>query len=128
MNQFGIEPLTTEKAVAELIDISGGIRLTFSGDIDLQNPEAVFMPFFDRIHDKIVASNLKEIELDFTRLTFLNSSGIKTLIQWITKVTPLPPDKKYNFKIIANSQITWQETSLRMLTMLAPGLIEMETI
>ena len=65
-------------------------------------------------------------KLDFSKLTFLNSSGIKTLIKWITKVTPLPADKKYNFKVIANSQITWQETSLKMLSMLAPGLIEIQ--
>jgi hypothetical protein len=96
------------------------------GDIDVQNPEPIFVPFFEQIHNNIIENGIKYVELDFSKLTFLNSSGIKTLIKWITKVTPLPADKKYNFKVIANSQITWQETSLKMLSMLAPGLIEIQ--
>jgi len=126
MNSFGIDNVITEKATVELVDIANGMKLTFSGDIDVQNPEPIFVPFFEQIHNKLIENNIKYVELDFSKLTFLNSSGIKTLIKWITKVTPLPPEKKYRFKIIANSEITWQETSLKMLSMLAPGLIEIQ--
>ncbi len=126
MNKFGLSSVITEKATVELLDIPQGVKVTFSGDIDVQNPEPIFVPFFEQIHSNVIANGVKYVELDFSKLTFLNSSGIKTLIKWITKVTPLPADKKYNFKIIANSQITWQETSLKMLSMLAPGLIEIQ--
>lgn len=126
MNKFGLSNVITEKATVELIDIENGVKVIFSGDIDVQNPEPIFVPFFEQIHTNVIESKTKYVELDFAKLTFLNSSGIKTLIKWITKVTPLPADQKYNFKIIANSQITWQETSLKMLSMLAPGLIEIQ--
>lgn len=126
MNKFGLSSVITEKATVELIDINEGVKVTFVGDIDVQNPEPIFVPFFEQIHANVIENGVKYVELDFSKLTFLNSSGIKTLIKWITKVTPLPADQKYNFKIIANSQITWQETSLKMLSMLAPGLIEIE--
>ncbi|HBD93427.1 MAG: hypothetical protein A2015_05525 [Spirochaetes bacterium GWF1_31_7] len=126
MNKFGLSSVITEKATVELLDIPQGVKVTFSGDIDVQNPEPIFVPFFEQIHSNVIANGVKYVELDFSKLTFLNSSGIKTLIKWITKVTPLPADQKYNFKIIANSQITWQETSLKMLSMLAPGLIEIQ--
>ena len=126
MNKFGIDNVITEKASVELFDIETGVKVVFSGDIDVQNPEPIFLPFFEQIHNKIIETNVKFVELDFTKLTFLNSSGIKTLIKWITKVTPLPSDQKYNFLIKASSEITWQETSLKMLSMLAPGLIEIQ--
>ncbi len=126
MNSFGIDNVITEKATVELSDISNGMKVTFSGDIDVQNPEPIFVPFFEQIHNKVLENSIKYVELDFSKLTFLNSSGIKTLIKWITKVTPLPIEKKYRFKIVANSEITWQETSLKMLSMLAPGLIEIQ--
>lgn len=126
MNKFGLSNVVTEKANVELVDIANGVKVLFNGDIDVQNPEPIFVPFFEQIHANMIAQGVKYVELDFSKLTFLNSSGIKTLIKWITKVTPLPADQKYNFKIIANSQITWQETSLKMLSMLAPGLIEIE--
>ncbi len=124
MNKFGIDNVITEKANVELSDISNGVKVTFTGDIDVQNPEPIFVPYFESIHNKVIENGVKYVELDFTKLTFLNSSGIKTLIKWITKVTPLPAEQKYRFKIVANSEITWQETSLKMLAMLAPGLIE----
>ncbi len=126
MNRFGIDNVITEKASVELSDIDDGVLITFSGDIDIQNPEPIFVPFFEQIHANVLKEDIKYVELNFTKLTFLNSSGIKTLIKWITKVTPLPADKKYRFKIIANKEITWQETSLKMLSMLAPGLIEIQ--
>lgn len=126
MNKFGIDNIITEKATVELSDIANGVKVTFSGDIDVQNPEPIFVPYFEKIHTKIIETAIKYVELDFSKLTFLNSSGIKTLIKWITKVTPLSADQKYRFKIIANSEITWQETSLKMLSMLAPGLIEIQ--
>ena len=124
MNKFGVDNVITEKANVELTDISNGVKVTFTGDIDVQNPEPIFVPYFELIHNKVIENGVKYVELDFTKLTFLNSSGIKTLIKWITKVTPLPAEQKYRFKIVANSEITWQETSLKMLAMLAPGLIE----
>jgi len=128
MNRFGIENVITEKSTVEIIDVANGVKVIFSGDIDVQNPEPIFSPFFEKIHFKVIETSIKNVELDFSKLTFLNSSGIKTLIKWITKVTVLPADKKYHFKIMANSLITWQETSLKMLSMLAPGLIEIKVV
>ena len=36
MNSFGIDNVITEKANVELTDIEGGVKVTFSGDIDVQ--------------------------------------------------------------------------------------------
>ena len=102
MNKFGLENVVTEKANVELTDLDNGVKVNFVGDIDVQNPEPIFVPFFEQIHNNIIENGIKYVELDFSKLTFLNSSGIKTLIKWITKVTPLPADKKYNFKLIAH--------------------------
>ncbi|MCG8570169.1 MAG: hypothetical protein MJB14_08520 [Spirochaetes bacterium] len=126
MNSLGVDNISIEKANVEVNDnLDGGVKVSFSGDIDLQYPEAIFSPFFNQIHNKIIESEIKKVELDFMLLTFLNSSGIKTIIKWITQVTALPPDQKYTFDIVANSNITWQETSLKMLSLLAPGLINL---
>ena len=54
MNSFGIDNVITEKATVELMDIANGIKVTFSGDIDVQNPEPIFVPFFEQIHNKVI--------------------------------------------------------------------------
>ncbi len=105
------------------IEVSGNL-VKFSGCIDLQEPEPIITPFFDKIHHQILKENLKEIKLDFKALTFLNSSGIKTITKWVMKIPALPLDKKYKMKLLYSEEITWQRTSLMILTYLAPGNVE----
>ncbi|MCK4797363.1 MAG: hypothetical protein KAT05_08270 [Spirochaetes bacterium] len=124
MKEFNIDDIVSEKVIIKSEKIPAGIKVLFNGEIDVQNPDAVFLPYFDEIHDKMLENEIKDIELDFTNLTFMNSGGIKTLVKWITKVLVLPKNKKYKFRIIANSKISWQEASLQMLSRLSPGLIE----
>jgi hypothetical protein len=103
---------------------ASGNELKFSGCIDLQDPEPVITPFFNKIHQKILNENIKEVSLNFKELTFLNSSGIKTITKWIMKIPPLPDNKKYKLKLLYSEEITWQRTSLMILTYLAPGNVE----
>jgi len=126
MNKFNIDNITTEKATVDLIDTQEGIKILFTGEIDVQNPEPIFLPFFAEIHDKMMENGTPIVELDFINLSFMNSGGIKTLIKWVTKMLNLPDEEKYKFKIIANSTIAWQEASLQMLSRLAPSFIEID--
>ena len=67
MNSFGIDNVITEKANVELTDIEGGVKVTFCGDIDVQNPEPIFVPLFEKIHNKILDTAIKYAELDFSK-------------------------------------------------------------
>jgi hypothetical protein len=127
MNRFNIQSITTEKATVDLIDTKDGVKILFTGEIDVQNPEPVFLPYFYEIHDKMLENKVMLVELDFINLSFMNSGGIKTLIKWVTKMLNLPDNQKYKFRIIANSSIAWQEASLQMLSRLSPKFIEIET-
>jgi len=115
-----IENLTEEKFSIDAADTT----VTFHGCVDLQDPEPVISPFFDKIHTKILQENIKEVNLNFKDLNFLNSSGIKTITKWIMKIPALSDDKKYKMKLIYSEDITWQRTSLMILTYLAPGSVE----
>lgn len=128
MNRYGIEGINIEKINIDVTDSENGLKLIFDGDIDMQNPDPVFVPFYDKVHDVILDNEQKFVELDFTKLKFLNSRAIKSLIKWITKVILLPKNEKYKFIMILNSKILWQETSLRSFSRLAPGLIEYKVI
>lgn len=94
------------------------------GCIDLQDPDPVITPFFNKVHDQVLETGIKEVILDFKDLNFLNSSGIKTITKWIMKIPTLADDKKYKMKLVYSEEITWQRTSLMILTYLAPGNVE----
>lgn len=102
------------------IEVFGENTVKFKGCIDLQNPEPIITPFFDKIHNNVIKNGIKEVFLDFKELNFLNSSGIKTITKWIMKIPLLPQDKKYKLNLIYTDEITWQRTSLMILTYLAP--------
>jgi len=120
MGSLSLDKLTDAKFN---IEVSGNM-VKFSGCIDLQDPEPIISPFFDKIHKQIVDQNIKEVSLDFKALTFLNSSGIKTITKWVMKIPNLTDDKKYKMRLLYSEEITWQRTSLMILTYLAPGFVE----
>ncbi len=126
MNKLNIEPVKQSRISIDIADTASGIGVSFIGDVDMQDPGIILDPLFDKIHGGCVKSGIKEVDLDFKQLNFLNSSGIKAIAKWIMKLGDLSEDKKYIIKIIHNKNITWQVTSLPTLTFLVPGAVKVE--
>jgi hypothetical protein len=126
MNKLNIEPIVEERIKIDVSDVAGGLAIKFAGDIDMEDPGIILDPLFDKVHDGMISLNLKEVRADFTDLSFLNSSGIKSVAKWIMKLSDLSSDAKYLIKIIHNKDITWQVTSLPTLTFLVPGGVKIE--
>lgn len=126
MNKLNIETVHQDKIKVEVTDNAEGLRVSFVGDIDMEDPSIVLDPLFEKIHQGMVAKKIPFIVADFHGLTFLNSSGIKAVAKWIMKLAMLPPDQKYQIRISHNKAITWQVTSLPTLTFLVPGAVKVE--
>jgi len=125
-NKLGIAPVAQEKIKIDVVDAGSGIGVNFVGDIDMEDPSVILDPIFEKIHTGVVEQKIPEVLADFKGLNFLNSSGIKAVAKWIMKLAMLPPDKKYNIRILHNKAITWQVTSLPTLTFLVPGAVKIE--
>lgn len=123
MSIYNIDPIQMENANASLEGDDTGIRLVLKGDIDMRDTSVEFLPYLMKIHDVMVNNNVTGINLDLSGLTFMNSNGIKSLINWIMKAGELPPEKRYIINIIANSNIAWQESTLPVLRKLFPDFI-----
>lgn len=101
-------------------------ELVFAGNIDMEDPGALLDSFFETVHQELLSQNQTSIVLNFKKLDFMNSSGIKSLAKWIMKLYPLEEDQKYSISIQPNKEITWQRTSLPTLTFLVPGAVKIE--
>ncbi len=123
-NKIDIDTYEKENAKIEVADNDDGITVYFHGKINMQNPQAIFGPYFDELHHKILDKNIKKVTADFTDLQFLNSSGLKSIIRWIMNDASLPKDNQYYIKILYNKEIGWQETSLTTFKDLVPDLVE----
>lgn len=117
-------------AYSEQTDENGAVfvGLQFTGDMDMQDPDAVFMPYLQSLHSQMIQNGIKKIQLDFRPLRFLNSSGIKLMVKWVQMILVLPPDKVYSMEILANSAVAWQDNCLKLLSLLAPKLIKIKLL
>ena len=128
MSIFNIDPVQIENSSASLEGDDSIIRLVLKGDIDMRDTSIEFLPYLIRVHEALLQNNAKNIFLDMLNLTFMNSNGIRSLINWIMKLNELPEDKKYTVHIIANNSIAWQESTLPVLKKLFPDSIVIDQV
>ncbi|MBN2443372.1 MAG: hypothetical protein JXJ04_18570 [Spirochaetales bacterium] len=91
-----------------------GDTIIIKGEINQENPEHFLTPFFT----KVIGQMAGDIILDLKELEFLNSSGIKPLIQFLMK-----RNKQWRVKIKTNPFSSWQRTSLKILTGLDDNIV-----
>ena len=110
-----LEGLTVVPAVHET-----KLRLTMSGAVEMRDPGEMLNPFWSRMDLEARTRNLQAVELDLRDLNFMNSSGILTLVRWITKLK-INPGYRLVFRYDRN--VTWQRSSIPTLAKLAPNVV-----
>jgi len=126
MNTFNIEPQHFENADASIENDKDGLCLILSGDIDMRDTSIEFLPYLLKVHNTLVQNKIRKIRLNLVELTFMNSNGIKSMINWIMKLTELPENIQYRIHISANTDIAWQDSTLPVLRKLFPDFIIIE--
>jgi len=115
MTDHEIDDFRDENLQIQIAPVQEGMRIIFSGSMEIQNFNDPVYSYVENIHGNIVEEELKLVELDFTQLTFVNSSAIGALIRWFAKVPSLSKDKKYNIHLHYNPNIQWQKKGLKVL-------------
>lgn len=123
MSKIGIDNIKEEKFSVVINDTSDGVSVIFAGDIDLADPSVILDPFFKSIHSEALSGKFCIVTGDFTKLAFLNSSGIKAIAKWIMQLASVPADQQYKIKIEYDKEIAWQATSLPTLKFLVPDVV-----
>ena len=90
----------------------------------MRNPSEVVTPYLRLVHRAIVATRLGKVRVDITELRFMNSSSIRSLVDWVGWVSSEPQDKRYTLSFLASADITWQSTTLSAIHSLAPDHVE----
>jgi hypothetical protein len=98
--------------------------LYIEGNIDVIDPGKFITPYLLKIHEYVTGRCLKEIFVDVRKLYFLNSSGVKALVEWLIKINDAKSDDQYQLNFIININLLWQEKSLNTLKILNPALIK----
>jgi hypothetical protein len=124
MQELEIAPVTIGSVEMK----ASGTTVYFSGSINHPKPGDFMEPFIRETHDAIVGNNIREIRVDITKLRFLNSAGIRELVDWVMKLGSLPEDLKYRMQFVCNPEYKWQESSMATLIYLNPGYLSKVTV
>ncbi|OHD05401.1 MAG: hypothetical protein A2086_13655 [Spirochaetes bacterium GWD1_27_9] len=120
--------LTPKKVVEGNVELKAeGDTIFINGNIDCQGPGKFMNPFFSDVHNDILKNSMKNVKLDIRKLTFLNSSGIKELVEWIMKLDILSDAQKYTITILTNPEFMWQESSISTLVYLNTNYVKKVT-
>jgi len=95
------------------------LRIKMQGAVEMRDPGELLTPYWNTIDERARQRSLKRIEVDLRDLNFMNSSGILTMVRWITKAK----DKAYQLVLQYDRNVTWQRTSIPTLAKLAPDVV-----
>lgn len=102
----------------------GLMKIRISGAIEMRDPGELLNPFWTNVDEEVRRRNIRRVEVDLRDLNFMNSSGILTLVRWITKARTHKGDSAYKLVLQYDRNVTWQRTSIPTLAKLAPAVVE----
>lgn len=118
----GFQPLTAE-GVTVVPRLDGNLlHISMSGAVEMRDPGVVFNPYWNALDDEVRRRSISRVQLDVRDLNFMNSSGILTLVRWLTRAKS-HAEKRYRIELQYDRNVTWQRTSIPTLAKLAPDLV-----
>jgi hypothetical protein len=102
---------------------NGLLRVKVAGAVEMREPGEVLNPYWTAVDEEARRNHIKRVEVDLRDLTFMNSSGILTLVRWITRAKGHPSDVGYTLVLRYDRNVTWQRTSVPTLAKLAPNIV-----
>ncbi|HEX2678475.1 MAG TPA: hypothetical protein VHM19_17605 [Polyangiales bacterium] len=103
-----IAPLVIEGVEINIV----GERIRLSGVLSMRSPSETVTPFFKRIHSAAIKGGVKTLVVDLTQLRFMNSSSIRSLVDWVEWIRSEPEQRRYVLHFVTKPDATWQETTL----------------
>ena len=109
---LSVFPKVTDRVMSVLV----------AGAVEMRDPGDLLNPYWTQLDDDARRLGVSRVELDLRDLTFMNSSGLLTLVRWITKVKTHANDS-YQMILCYDRNVTWQRASIPTLAKLAPDLV-----
>jgi hypothetical protein len=117
----GFVPLTVDTLTITPRLNGETLQISMAGAVEMRDPGDVLNPYWTLIDEEAVRRNVKIVELDVRDLNFMNSSGILTLVRWITRCKS--HENSYRLVLQYDRNVTWQRSSMPTLAKLAPNVV-----
>lgn len=124
----GFSPFSGDGVQIVPVLSEGVLRITMSGSVEMRDPGAALNPFWEDVDARAFRMGIERIEVDMSGVSFMNSSGLLTLVRWITRVRDRVGGAGYRMTFHFDENVTWQRTNVPILARLAPDSVSLERI
>lgn len=100
------------------------VEIIISGKIDTPDSNIFITPFLEKIDKEMVNNNISDIYFDVCKLHFINSSGIKVILQHVMNIIKRPVEQQYNIIFEYDETLEIQKTRFKSLLFIAPNIIK----
>ncbi|MCS6911610.1 MAG: hypothetical protein RMK29_09125 [Myxococcales bacterium] len=129
MNRLGLSPLKVGSLTVEVVDVGDSVAVVLRGDADAREAGPELDAYLvGAVHPAVLQAGLRELRLDVTGLEFLNSAGIKALVNWLLAIKQQPPAQRYVIVLDYDEGITWQGKGLKPLACVAPSFLRLHPL
>ncbi len=90
----------------------------------MPNPSDVLLSYVTRVHQQVMEQGFSEVRLDFTKLEYLNSSGILLFLKWIKMIQGAPPEVRYTLHIVYTRERDWQRVGIVTVAKMATDVVK----
>mgnify|MGYP000925249232 FL=1 len=106
----------------------GGLRITMTGAVEMRDPGAVLNPFWESVDASVSRLGIARTEVDLSGVSFMNSSGLMTLVRWITRPHEAGENAGCRVTLRYDEGVTWQRTNVPILARPSPAFVALERI
>jgi hypothetical protein len=104
---------------------SSTVIFSLTGTVD-DKSRLKLQALLEILHGEARRLAARQVVVDFRRLEFMNSSGLKTLVTWISEIQSLSGIERYSVRFITNPDWHWQRRSLHAVQTIASDLVSIE--
>ncbi|HKP59052.1 MAG TPA: hypothetical protein VJV78_20160 [Polyangiales bacterium] len=114
-----ISPLAIEGVVIRVENQT----VFFEGVISMRSPAETVTPHLRKIHAAAVQDGVKNLTADLGKLRFMNSSSIRSLVDWVEWIRNEADNSRYVLHFVSKPDVTWQRTTLAAIQTLGGPLV-----
>jgi hypothetical protein len=86
--------------------------VAMKGVLSMRSPSETVTPFLRRVHLAATDAGMKKLTVDMTQLRFMNSSSIRSLVDWVEWIRKEPEARRYHLVFVTKPDVTWQQTTM----------------
>ncbi|MFO0659965.1 MAG: hypothetical protein U0165_09070 [Polyangiaceae bacterium] len=107
------------------LSVSKDAVVVLEGTLTMRDPGERMTPFLRAVHEAAVNERRRELQVDVTKLTHVNSSSLFVFLDWARWIAAEPVDQRYVLHFQTRPGVAWQQLTLPTMQRICAGYVKL---